>query len=63
MLANQASIDSIDQSYNDEMLSRRMDCCGGNVDAADAKQAEGASIVSLGLHLSQAVMLECTGFH
>jgi len=63
MLANQASIDSIDQSYNDEMLSRRMDCCSGNVDAADAKQAEGASIVSLGLHLSQAVMLECTGFH
>jgi len=43
-----------------------MDCWSWNVDAADAKKAEGASIWALhipGLHLPQAVMLESTGFH
>ena len=38
-------MDSSDPSSNDEMLSGRMDCWSWNVDAADAKKAEGASLV------------------
>jgi len=35
---------STDRSSKDEMLSGKMDCWSWNIDAADAKKAEGASI-------------------
>jgi len=40
-------MDSRDPSSDDEMLSGRIDCWSWNVDAADAKKAECASIITI----------------